>query len=232
MSAAFEAIARPGRRADLAPLDQVGWLAGEPEAFRDALAAAGRWRRVEAGTFLYHAGDPPNGLFGLAEGALDLTFPLGAEEPVTIHRAEIGFWVGDSAELSQTTRMVSIAAAAPSRLFHVPGPALRRLLDAAPERWRSLYRLSALQLGTAVRLLAESLALTVRARVARRLLLLGAQTGDVSITQTELAKLVGVTRATLQRCLAGLEDAGAVKRRYGAVRVTDAATLAGFVDEQ
>lgn len=230
MTIKFEHIARPGRIRDLAPLDRVGWLAEQPEEFQSAVAAVGRWRKVEAGAFLYHAGDPPNGLFGLADGGLDITVPLLSEEPVPIHRAEIGFWIGDSAELSETPQLVSVTAVAPSRVLHVPGPALRRPLEEKPERWRALYRLSARNTATAVRLLSESLSLPVRARVARRLLVLAVRSRDVSITQADLARLVGVTRATLQRCLADLEAAGAVERRYGAVRVLDEALLERFVE--
>jgi CRP-like cAMP-binding protein len=216
----------------LAPLDREGWLADQPADLKAAMAAAGRWRRFETGQFLYHAGDPACGLYGLGEGALELTFPLVAEEPVTVYRAEIGFWIGDSAELSETPRLVSVAAAAESRVFHVPGAAMRRILADRPEHWRALYRLSARNVETAVRLLSEALALTVRARVARRLLALAGRDGDVSITQAELAKLVGVTRATLQRCLSSLEAEGALERGYGAVRVRDASRLAQFSNEQ
>jgi CRP-like cAMP-binding protein len=216
----------------LAPLDREGWLAEQPDDLMAAMAAAGRWRRFEAGQFLYQAGDAACGLYGLGEGALELTFPLVAEEPVTIYRAEIGFWIGDSAEFSETPRIVSVAAAATSRVFHVPGAAMRRMLAERPEHWRALYRLSARNVEIAVRLLSEALALTVRARVARRLLTLAGRDGDVSITQADLAKLVGVTRATLQRCLSGLEAEGALERGYGTVRVRDATRLAQFSNEQ
>jgi CRP-like cAMP-binding protein len=216
----------------LAPLDREGWLAEQPDDLKAAMAAAGRWRRFEAGQFLYQAGDAACGLYGLGEGALELTFPLLAEEPVTVYRAEIGFWIGDSAEMSETPRIVSVAAAATSRVFHVPGAAMRRILAERPEHWRALYRLSARNAALAVRLLSEALALTVRARVARRLLALASRDGDVSITQADLAKLVGVTRATLQRCLSGLEAEGALERSDGTVRVRDATRLAQFSNEQ
>ena len=54
----------------LAPLDAVGWLAQQPPAFRDWAATVGNWRRYQRGRVLYDAGDPCDGLYGLAEGAL------------------------------------------------------------------------------------------------------------------------------------------------------------------
>ncbi len=228
---AIRVIARP-KTLDLAPLDRVGWLAEQPEDFRAAVAATARWRSYEAGRFLYHAGDAADGLYGLAEGGLELTFPLIADEPVAIYRAEIGFWIGDNAELSQTPRLVSIMASRPSRVLHWPGSAARALLAAEPRHWLSLYRLSARNVGMAVQLLSEALALTVRARVCRRLMALAPDKGDAAITQADLAKLVGVTRGTLQRCLNDLAARGGVETRYGRIRVLDTAVLAQFRDEQ
>lgn len=161
-----------------------------------------------------------------------MTFPLIAEEPVAIYRAEIGFWIGDNAELSETPRLVSIMASRPSRVLHWPGKAARALLAGEPRHWLSLYRLSARNVGTAVQILSEVLALTVRARVCRRLLALAPEKGDAAITQADLAKLVGVSRGTLQRCLNDLAAQGGVETHYGRIRVTDGAVLTQFRDEQ
>jgi CRP/FNR family transcriptional regulator, cyclic AMP receptor protein len=80
-----------GPAVDLAPLDERGWLAAQPNDFRDWIARAGRWRKYAAGHVLYDAGEPADALYGLCEGALNITLPLVGDEPVTIHRAEPGF---------------------------------------------------------------------------------------------------------------------------------------------
>ena len=59
----------------------MGWLAQQPPAFRDWVAVAGRWRRYQRDQVPYDAGDPSEGLYGLADGALDITL---AEEPSAI----------------------------------------------------------------------------------------------------------------------------------------------------
>ena len=101
-----------------------------------------------------------------------------------------------------------------------------------PEHWRSFYQLSATNARLAITLLAETLSLTVRARVCRRLLELTTDGNDASITQDELAKLLGVTRPTLRRCLSELQAQGAIETQYRSVRVTDRAMVAKFRDEQ
>jgi CRP-like cAMP-binding protein len=187
---------------------------------------------VKAGQFLYQAGDDPDGLYGLAEGGLDVSFPLISDEPVVIYRTEIGFWIGDSAELAGRTRMVSLMAAQPSRVLHLPGREVRALLARHPEHWQSFYALSAHNVESALTLLSEALALTVRARVCRRLLALTHRNPDVQITQDDLAKLVGVTRATLRRCIVDLAAEGAVETGYRTLKVRDATVLALYQDEQ
>jgi CRP-like cAMP-binding protein len=222
----------PYRVLDISPLDRVGWLAEQPPEFRDWAARCGRWREYAAGQFVYHAGDPADGLYGLAAGGLELTFPLLAEEPVIVHRAETGFWIGDNAELAETPRMVSLRVAVPSRLLHLPTAAIRALLAERPHHWREFYRLSARNVSTAVTYLSEALALTVRARVCRRLLALAAGAREASITQEDLGLLVGAPRTTLRRCLADLAERGAVELRYRRVVILDPAVLASFKDEQ
>lgn len=217
---------------ELAPLDAVGWLAQQPPAFRDWAVAVGRWRRYQRGQVLYDAGDPSDGLYGLAEGALDITFPLIAEEPVTLHRAEIGFWIGESGLLAHELRAVSIHAAVLSRVFFIPGDPVRVLLAERPEHWRAFYLLSHTNAVTAAHLLAEALALSVPARVARRLLRLGTPNGIVSVTQDDLAKLIGVARATLQRAFDELVKAGAIETGYRSVTIVDRSVLERYVKQQ
>lgn len=218
--------------ANIAPLDQVGWLASQSKDFQDWAAEVGRWRRFGAGQFVYQAGDTADGLYGLAAGSIAITFPLVAEEPVSIYRAEVGFWVGDAAELAEIPRMVSLMAATESKLLHLPSHAIQQLLSDHPAHWRAFYRLAALNSLTAIELLSEALSLTVRARVSRRLLQLAERSQEAPITQDDLAKLVGVTRGTLRRCLDDLAARGAIEMRYRRLRVLDSNILAAFRDEQ
>lgn len=231
MSDTFEAIGTVAKQ-DISPLDSIGWLTEETAEFKSWVAQVGRWRNYEPGQFVYHHGDEADGVYGLGSGALDITVPVGVDEPVPIHRADVGFWIGDNADLSHTTRVVSVSAAVPSRLLHLPRPAVARLLERHPQHWRAFYRLSAINVRLAVRMLAESLSLSVRARTARRLLELAARDGQAQITQQELASLVGVTRATMQRCLTTLATQGVIERRYGVVHVLDAAALERLVNAQ
>lgn len=202
------------RPLDLAPLDRLGWLAEQPAGLRDWVAEVGRWRSLAAGQVLYEAGETGTGLYGLAAGSLEITFPLVADEPVSLHRAEPGFWIGDLALLAETERLVSVHAASAARVLAVPGATIRAHLDRHPEHWRCFYALTHRNMAVALGLLGEALALPPAARVARRLLQLADADGAVSGTQEQLAGLVGVTRTTVRRALKRLVSEGAIETGY------------------
>jgi CRP/FNR family cyclic AMP-dependent transcriptional regulator len=204
----------------LSPLTERGWLAAQPPAFVDWMALNGRWRSYRAGQTIYAAGEDPDALYGLGEGALEIAVPIG-DDTVTIHRAEPGFWIGDSALLAETTRLVSIEAAVDARLFRVPAAAVRALVDERPEYWRCFYGLSHINLTLAVTQLAEALALSPPSRVARMILRLADGEGRVPARQEDLARLIGMTRSSLQRTLQALADEGTVARGYRSLTVLD-----------
>ncbi len=216
----------------MAPLDTVGWLASQPKDFCEWVERAGRWRTFEPGQFIYHAGDASDGIYGLAEGSLQVTFPLVAKEPVTIHRAEVGFWIGDNAEFTGRPRLISLIAGTKCRLLHLSSSAIAAHLNEVHDHWRCFYTLSADNTATAIMLLSEVLSLTVRARVCRRLLKLAGSRQEVEITQDELAELLGVTRATSRRCLTDLAEQGAVELHYRKLRLINADVLRSYEDEQ
>ncbi|MGO4175808.1 Crp/Fnr family transcriptional regulator [Bosea sp. TAF32] len=209
----------------LDPLDRVGWLADQPEHFRSWVANNARWRHFAAGEAIYNAGDEPNGMYGLASGALEVTFPLISDEPVTIYRAEPGFWIGEAALMAGATRLVGLSSALDSRVLHIPIGPLRELLEHDPGYWRILYEQSFANLGVALTLLAEALALTPRARIAKLLLRLADGEGRVQGNQDDFGRLIGMTRSSVRRALLNIAEAGFVRTGYRSLEIVDAEAL-------
>ena len=54
-----------------------GWLAGQPEDFRRAVLDQCLLLPLERGMPVYHQGDPPGGIFGIAAGALAISIAPG-----------------------------------------------------------------------------------------------------------------------------------------------------------
>ena len=209
----------------LGPLDRVGWLARQSEEFRKWMAENGRWRQFAMGEVIYLAGDEPDGMYGLASGALEITFPLHGEEPVTIYRAEPGFWIGEAALMAGATRLVSLSAALDSRVFHLPIGPLKALLQRDPGCWRILYEQSFDNLTVAMTVIAEALSLSPRARMAKLLLRLADADGRVHANQDEFCRLIGMTRSSVRRALTNLVEAGIVRTGYRWLEIVDADRL-------
>ena len=211
--------------ASLDPLDRIGWLARQAPEFRAWCAENGRWRRFAAGEAIYIAGDEPDCMYGLGAGALEISFALLSDEAVTLHRAEPGFWIGEAALMAGATRLVGLSAALDSRVFHIPIGPLRELLEREPASWRILYEQSLDNLSVALTLLAESLSLTTRARLARLLLRLADGDGRVQGNQDEFGRLIGMTRSSVRRALASLVEAGCVRTGCCTLEVVDSEAL-------
>ncbi|WP_374300908.1 Crp/Fnr family transcriptional regulator [Paracoccus sp. (in: a-proteobacteria)] len=215
----------------LGVLAQTGWLSRQPLDFQARVARLGRWRDARAGEILYLAGDEADWMVGLAEGAFEITFPLVGDEPVVIHRAEPGFWTGEACLLSGQARHISIAAATRARIFVLPAPDVRRLLEQEPHHWRSFFDLSLANSLTAITLLAEALSLSPRARVARILLRLAQPDGSVTCSKEDLGRLLGMTRSSARRALAGLIEMGAVQSGYCVLSIRDRTMLERLTGE-
>jgi CRP-like cAMP-binding protein len=215
----------------LGVLAEIGWLSRQPKDFQSLIARLGRWRKLEARETVYLAGEEPEGLFGLAEGILEMTFPLISEEPVVVHRAEPGFWIGDTAILTDQKRLVTVSAATCARVFVIPASSIRRIVKEEPRHWRSFYDLCVTNQVTTLVLLAEAVSLSPRARIARILLRLARPDGSVPGSQEELGRLLGMTRSSVRRALSSLIEMGAVASGYGVLSIRDRTILEGLVRE-
>ncbi|MBL8582263.1 MAG: Crp/Fnr family transcriptional regulator [Rhizobiaceae bacterium] len=202
-------------------LGKIGWLASQPADFRARIKASGTWRSYAPQQVLYEVGEEPSALFGLGEGALDLCVPIQNGELITVHRAEPGFWIGDSALFAKAPRFVSLIAAAPSRVFCVPAGALREMVREEPKYWSSFYELSHMNVSRAILEYVQLFTMPPRERLRRLLIRLGGAEGTAVVTQSELASLLGINRSSVRRALEELAEAGAIRTGYRSIHVID-----------
>jgi CRP/FNR family cyclic AMP-dependent transcriptional regulator len=210
---------------DLGTLAVRGWLSQQPTDFQDRIARLGRFQTVHAGRYIYQVGDVPDALYGLDSGLLDLTVPVGGTNDVTIHRATPGFWIGDSAILAGSVRTISLRTVTECRLFRVRASRLRALLDAHPSDWKCFFMLGHMNISATLAVLAEMSALSPRARFARLLLRMADESGKVHMTQDDLARMAGMSRATFRRSFGGLIERGIVATSYGTMSILDRVAL-------
>lgn len=216
-------------------LRRRGWLSERSPAEQDAILGVARLVSFGPGETIYHMGDRADGVYGVVSPGVRILLPADDGQVVDVHRAEAGFWAGESALLADGTRLVSLIATQQTTAVHIPRATILDLVEADSSLFRAFYALSHRNLATALRLLANmSLGSSAR-RLAMRLFhyeeVNGAPGDWIEIGQSDLAELVAVSLPTLQRIIRRLVAAGALESGYGRVRVLDREKLLALCND-
>lgn len=201
-----------------------GWLSRQPEPFRVDLLKPCTLRHFEAGETLYGVGDDATGVYGLVEGAIELTLANG--HVGTIRTA--GYWIGETAAFRGAPRLVSLEAIVPSYALYLPLVEFERLITNA-EYCRYFALLIIEHVEEAVSIIADLMASDPLARVAGRLVTLGrAQSSGAKtlpLTQAELASMCGLARPTVNKVIKVLTKSGVLESHYGRLTIVDVPSL-------
>lgn len=190
-----------------------------------------REREFADGQIIQQRGDPADGFWLIEEGNVRIGQFLPDGEFRAVALLGAGDSYGELAVFSGKPRIVDAVSRGESRLRLI---AARPFLDALgnyPASSRALLGALSEQLQDTLSILAGLRHGTNPARLAGLLATMagnGEGAGTVSITQQELADLLGVTRATANAALRVLQKRGLVERGYGSVRVADRERLARF----
>ena len=203
---------------------------GEDER-RDVIASARR-RRFSRREVMFHAGDPGEALHLIASGWVAVYVTTLVGSTATFAVLGPGEAVGELALISPGERTATAIALEPTETL-----SLRRdQFDDLRRRHIGIDRLLVELLAERVRRLdrelVEAYFVHAETRVIRRLLELARRMPErdgrrvVRLTQEDLAGLAGTSRATVNRALRELEQAGAIAQARGRVDVLDLALLA------
>jgi CRP-like cAMP-binding protein len=208
---------------------KAGWFGGLPEQLQTRIAARSRLTTFAKGEFLIRQGDVARGLYGLLAGRTHHFRQVSESEDVLLHVGEPGLWVGEYPLLSGDVAVGSVVAAAPSRTLFLPAHEFEAIIDEQPRYLRHFARLLASRFGVAYRFLAESHGLTPENWLLSRLRgILDIQRAGasaeppldtVSISQSQLANMIGLSRQTLNMLLARLAKRGLIEVGFRSIRV-------------
>jgi len=218
-------------RALTAVLCRTGWLSDQEPEFREWVLRCAHWKQIGSDGIVYLAGDEPDGLYGLASGALDISVPVMGSEQVSITRGEPGFWVGEGAVLAGTRRVLSVCAIQPSVVLYVPRNKLVAILRQRPEWWRPFYELSHANATLVSNLLGEVLALSARARISRLLLRAGDDAGVITGRKEDLGRLIGLPRSSFNRELKHFFAEGIIESGYTSIKILRPEALEALKDD-
>jgi CRP-like cAMP-binding protein len=215
-------------------LREGAWFKQLPEALQVEFVRRSVVRSYRRGQVVTRVGSRVDGLYGLLEGRLLVTRPVGGEAEDLIHVGEPGFWIGEYSLLTGAAAVVSTVAATATRVLLLPRREFERLVDEEPRWYRPFATLALERYALIVRQLSDTRSLSPEDRLRTRLADLvelrraehfGIGPVVLRLSQEELARMVGVSRQTLNALLAGLRAAGLVDVGFRSLRIPDPARL-------
>jgi len=228
-------VAAFGQKAVVSATSRLTAFASLSERDYELLAqlASGR-RSVGKGEVICHEGDKLDGLFLLIQGwvASSITFADGSEQLLDVHLP--GDFLG-TPDLAVSSRLQSIVALTPVELVVVPQQMVGLLFERSPrlaailflvsqeERVRLMDRLASVGATDAVPRLA-SLLLHIHSRLTQS----EPSTGDsftLPLSQMQVASLVGLSQAHLNRTLQTLRRSAALTWTRQSVTILDRSAL-------
>ncbi len=204
--------------ANVAALERVPLFSGLPSVEVEQLAANLRNLSCPRGHVIFRQGDPGTGLYIIQRGAVKVVriSPEGRE--VILALLEPGDFFGELALLDGESRSADAIAREPADLLVLQREDflafLQRYPPAAPQLLKALSR----RLRLTDQLVQDAAFLDVPGRLARALLYLSTDQA-ASLTQTELAAMVGATRESVNKWLRFYQQRGFVRYDGGKLTV-------------
>lgn len=211
---------------------------GAGEAVLTALAAASTPVRWNAGETLFQRGDVGDAVIGLATGRVKLSLVTRQGRELVLRHAEGGDFLGEMAFLDPAPRSADATAQEATTGYMLRRADFDRLADRQLLISKAAVYLCQRLRDTTDQL--ESIALYgLSSRLARFFLLTLRQINGpdlppaprlrLPLTQSELAAILGASRPKVNRAIAELEQAGAIKR-IGGILECDPDLLEAFAD--
>lgn len=211
----------------------VPLLARLPDEDVSLLASRGRVRRYNAGTTIFHEGDPGDALYVVVDGRVRITRLSGSGSEATLAIVSKGDCFGEFALLDSRPRSATATAQMPTRTFVVSREDFREWVRQRPEASLALLETLSLRLRRTDEAITDLMFLDLPHRLAKHLLGLAAQLGDtppgrrtrIQVTQGELASMLGVSRESVNKQLNQFSRDGWITISRGAVTIDDAEAL-------
>lgn len=213
---------------DVEFLQRGRWFKTLPAELQALVIERSMVRSYVKGARIIGEGAPPRGLFALLEGRVHIVRGVGESDEALIHVGEPGFWFGEHGLLSGRPAIASIVATTNARVLLLPQSEFRRIVADEPRYYPDFAALLFERYATVFRYASEARAVAAEDWLWTRLQDLAAIRRndaqlrgpiDITVSQAELATMVGVSRQTLCMLLRRLEERGVIEVAYRKIRV-------------
>lgn len=208
-----------------------------PDAALDKLAALSTRRTVCRGARIFAQGDPGDSLLGLISGQVRISATTPGGQEVFLNIMESGDSFGEIAVLDGQARTASADALEDTVLFVIHRADLMALIGREPKLSAHLIELLCKRLRWTSELIEEAAFLSVRGRLARRLVRLAGEHGSAAdggvtlrISQADLAGFLSVSRQIVNQYLQEWRREGWIELGRSRVTITDMPGLRTMLD--
>lgn len=217
-----------------AALDLCPWLDGHGVDLRGLLLAHGRLLKFAPRQWVFGEGDDSGGIVVVVNGTVQIYAQAPGGREVLLSQTSRGGAFGQSALFGGGPRLVTAISQRDSVVLHANDRALGEIARQQPLIWRAAANLQYMLLRGMVQMIAEFTSLSPRQRLAARIMRFASGTGSastVALSQQDLADMTGLSRKTVNACLAELEAGRVIQRGYATIEILDMPALKGFVRE-
>jgi len=185
-------------------LDKCALFKALSEQERCDLAAHGQLRAFAPNEPIFHFGDPGSSMMGVIVGTVRISLPTRKGKDVILADLPVGELFGEIAVLDGKPRSASAAALTKCELLVLERRDFLSFLERSPTARLNLMELLCGRVRRSDERMAEIAFFDLPARLAKALLRYPAQgrgPPKLSLSQRELAEIVGGTRENVNRCL-------------------------------
>ena len=221
-------------------MSKRGWLFGSAlfghlgDGERDRIESMGRTQRLAAGQEIFHKGDRPAAIYGLVEGEARVSAPSPDGRELTLRSLGPGDVFGEIGVFDRKPRSATVVAVQDVVLAVIDARDFRDYLRRHPDTALKLLELLARRLRTTTESLEDSAFLTISGRLARALLSLATESREgcwvVEVSsQTDLARMVGTNRESVNRQLRAWVAAGVIQQIGNRIKIRSRVDLEALV---
>ncbi len=186
----------------------------------DAIATQVRIRQVDAGSFVFVAGEVADAVSVLAEGRIKVIRETESGQEVILRMIQPGELFGGAGGWGEDRYPASAVALGPTVVLRLPARAFATLVADYPDFAMAMIRELAARLRLAEERIEELQTQRVERRIAHTLLRLAEKTGvkradgihiDLPLSRQDLADLTGTTLSTCSRTLSQWDRQGLIR---------------------
>lgn len=219
------------REQALATARSSGWLSRQSAALQDELLARCMLRSFARNETITNVGDPYQGVHALVSGIVKVENSAPGDDYRIATVKQPVFWFGQGASIARGPHLVTVTATSPAQTLFLPQADFERLIENAAH-CRAFAVMTIEHVEEATHVVGQLLVSDAENRVAARLALLAERTGParpavITLSQSDLAEMCGLSRPTVQQILSVLEKRGLVRSGYRRIEVASPEALTG-----